>query len=148
MDKHQRYRNKDIEAYRARKREYAKTQEQREKRAAYMRKWREANREKFNRQARESHHRNKHKHVSKRRDQYLRSTYGISAEDFDAMLTEQNGCCAICGNKDDGRRLHVDHCHTTGKVRGLLCSPCNTKLGWLELRRKEIANYMQGDIVW
>lgn len=59
--------------------------------------------------------------------------FGITIEDFNAMFVNQNGCCKICKNmllKD--RNTQVDHCHTTGLVRGLLCHTCNTKLGWFE----------------
>lgn len=57
--------------------------------------------------------------------------YGITSEDFDRMLAEQGGGCAICGATEhrNGRRLHVDHCHSTGKVRGILCEGCNKGLG-------------------
>lgn len=54
--------------------------------------------------------------------------YGITAAQFDVMLAEQNGVCAICG-QNHGKTLHVDHDHATGKVRQLLCGPCNTSLG-------------------
>jgi len=59
---------------------------------------------------------------------YLKK-YGITKEDFDKMLEIQQGVCAICSNQERGKRLSVDHCHKTGKVRGLLCSSCNTSLG-------------------
>lgn len=59
--------------------------------------------------------------------------YGISIERYEQMLAEQNGACAICGSPDNGDkptdRFHVDHCHTTGIVRGLLCLSCNHGLG-------------------
>ena len=57
--------------------------------------------------------------------------YGITVEDYDAMFEEQKGCCAICRTHSDKftRRLAVDHCHTTGTVRGLLCVNCNVGLG-------------------
>lgn len=47
------------------------------------------------------------------------------------MLADQSGGCAICGKMDngDGRFLYVDHCHATGKVRGLLCHNCNSGIG-------------------
>jgi len=48
-------------------------------------------------------------------------TYGITADDYDALLTFQRGVCAICGRAPKGKRLAVDHNHVTGKVRGLLC---------------------------
>lgn len=60
----------------------------------------------------------------------LRSRYGLSPEDFNRMLDEQGGVCAICGTVDaKGRPLHVDHDHATGAVRGLLCHQCNNGLG-------------------
>lgn len=62
----------------------------------------------------------------------LLSQFGITADEYDALLEQQGGGCAICGrDTGDGqnRRLHVDHCHATGKVRGLLCSECNLALG-------------------
>ena len=56
------------------------------------------------------------------------------------MMVEQANGCAICGNSD--KRLHVDHDHATGKVRGLLCMECNVSLGKFkdspELLRKAI----------
>jgi Autographiviridae endonuclease VII len=62
----------------------------------------------------------------------LRRLYGIDQAEFYRMLAAQGGVCAICSgtNKDRKRKLLcVDHCHTTGKVRGLLCSFCNGALG-------------------
>lgn len=67
---------------------------------------------------------------------YLRRNYGISVDEYRAMLEHQKGRCALC----DGEgflmnpathkvRLVVDHCHATGKVRGLLCHNCNRALG-------------------
>lgn len=62
------------------------------------------------------------------RNSYMKRRYGITVEDYDKMLAEQNGVCAICEKKDK-RRLAVDHCHKTGTVRGLLCSSCNISVG-------------------
>lgn len=62
------------------------------------------------------------------RDTRLQRLYGISLEDFNRMLAEQDHCCAICLQPFD-RRPHVDHCHPTGKVRGLLCDRCNHMVG-------------------
>lgn len=53
--------------------------------------------------------------------------YGLTLDDWDRMVIEQLGCCAICG--DAPLELHVDHCHETGIVRGLLCVSCNNGLG-------------------
>ncbi len=62
-------------------------------------------------------------------DRYLRDRYGITLDDYNERLRNQGGVCAICKRVPDQRRLVVDHCHTTGDVRGLLCSRCNTGLG-------------------
>lgn len=61
------------------------------------------------------------------RDRHLKSRYGISESRYEEMYREQHGRCAICHEPHD--RLAVDHCHSTGKVGGLLCDPCNHGLG-------------------
>jgi hypothetical protein len=58
----------------------------------------------------------------------LLRAYGISSEDYEAMFKDQGGVCKIC-KRTPRRTLHVDHCHQTGKVRGLLCEDCNRGLG-------------------
>lgn len=64
------------------------------------------------------------------REYYYSRTYGISLEEYNSLLSKQKGVCAICSTECiSGRRLAVDHCHTTGKVRGLLCANCNRGLG-------------------
>lgn len=59
--------------------------------------------------------------------------YGIDRDEFDRLMQEQGGKCALCGEGQrgftSGKMLHFDHCHTTGKFRGLLCAHCNTSLG-------------------
>lgn len=61
----------------------------------------------------------------------LQYTYGVSEDQYYSIKESQNHSCAICGTHQDelNKRLAVDHCHTTGKVRGLLCTLCNTGLG-------------------
>lgn len=60
----------------------------------------------------------------------LKFLYGITFEDYVQLFVNQGGRCAICLTPDPGRRrFHVDHCHKTNVVRGLLCSNCNTGLG-------------------
>lgn len=72
-------------------------------------------------------------HREVRRNNALKSIYGISSADYSVMLEKQHGVCKICnGSCTSGRRLAVDHCHVTGKVRGLLCSRCNTSIGKFE----------------
>ena len=59
-----------------------------------------------------------------------RSIYNMSFAEHDYMLQQQGGVCAICGSiPGKGQVLHIDHCHTTGMIRGLLCRSCNTGLG-------------------
>lgn len=66
----------------------------------------------------------------------MRHKYGITQADYDRMLAEQGGHCALCSATPEtltvGRYrtfMHVDHCHDSGEVRGLLCPDCNLKLG-------------------
>lgn len=65
------------------------------------------------------------------KDGYLLRNYGITEQDYFNMLEAQGNVCAICGKDEQvkTRGLSVDHCHTTGEVRGLLCSFCNMALG-------------------
>ena len=63
------------------------------------------------------------------RTAYLRRKYGISTNEYDAMHKAQGGVCAICQLSSSGSRLAVDHCHSSGAVRGLLCFDCNSSLG-------------------
>lgn len=56
--------------------------------------------------------------------------YGLSQEEYENLFVKQNNKCAICGREfDETLKAFVDHCHTTDKVRGLLCTNCNTLLG-------------------
>jgi len=98
----------------------------------------EKNRRRRERYANDPEYREKCLEASKNRSKRsrintrLKSAFGIDIEDYEKMLEKQNGTCAICGaTQADARkhRLHVDHCHDTGKVRGLLCSNCNMGLG-------------------
>lgn len=60
----------------------------------------------------------------------LKSLYNLTVEQFDARASKQNNVCAICSRIcPSGRLLSVDHCHKTGKIRGLLCMRCNKALG-------------------
>lgn len=69
-----------------------------------------------------------------KRKSELKLRYGITLEDFERMVLAQGNLCAICNEppeNKDSTKLHIDHCHTTGKVRGLLCRSCNIAIGYL-----------------
>jgi hypothetical protein len=106
--------HKCIECARADNRRYSKNRNA-EQRRAYFREWYE------NRKAIDP---------NAGRRQWLKR-YGITPEAWDALLEAQGGGCALCGKTSEARRLHVDHCHATGRVRGLLCFTCNGALGHL-----------------
>ena len=60
----------------------------------------------------------------------IKHNYGLSWDSYLALLEKQNSCCAICGVRENAdKSLDIDHDHTTGKVRGLLCGHCNRGLG-------------------
>lgn len=70
--------------------------------------------------------------INRLRDMEYQRKYGITLAEYDFMAAAQCGKCAICGIDESGvkhGRLHVDHCHETNKVRGLLCNNCNHGLG-------------------
>jgi len=73
-----------------------------------------------------------HNNPDASRNNHLKRLYGIDIEDYNRLLTEQKNCCAVCGTDKPGGKhssFNVDHCHTTGKVRGLLCKSCNIMIG-------------------
>lgn len=100
-------------------------QARKEAKAAYQLAYRSKNREKQS-----------HKERERR--------FGISAHEYNEMIASQNNRCAICGEMETATRLgkvralSVDHNHTTGKVRGLLCSDCNTGIGKLKEKRENL----------
>lgn len=73
---------------------------------------------------------NKGKFSELNRASNLRVKFGMTTDEYDAMLASQNGVCALCeGINRDGRRLAVDHDPPTGEIRALLCGECNQSLG-------------------
>lgn len=67
--------------------------------------------------------------IAGRKERELKYRNKLTLEAFEKMLEEQNFSCAACGSKQNKKRLSVDHNHITGKIRGLLCNPCNLALG-------------------
>jgi hypothetical protein len=88
------------------------------------------------------------------RERHLRRNYGIGSADYDRILAEQGGGCALCGVRPEDLKagkyrthLHVDHCHDTGRVRGLLCPDHNLLLGRFgddPIMFKRILQYLEG----
>jgi hypothetical protein len=83
----------------------------------------------------------------KYRDTFMKRVYGISLEDYNLMTEQQHGLCYVCNNPPKGgKRLAIDHCHTTGNVRRLLCTNCNTVLGLVNediLIMNKLINYIE-----
>lgn len=76
----------------------------------------------------------------------LKHYYNITIEDYNRMMSEQRGVCVLCGKPPTQRRfkkLHVDHDHKTGKVRGLLCRGCNGLVGWYESHKEKLEEYLK-----
>lgn len=88
------------------------------------------------------HQANGHRLKIYKRRQLLKG-FGLSLEDYDALLTQQAGGCKLCGRRPHTKSLNVDHDHQTGKVRGLLCPICNSRLGWLETNRERLEEYLK-----
>ncbi|GAA4085937.1 endonuclease VII domain-containing protein [Nonomuraea soli] len=69
---------------------------------------------------------NRVKNHGSERNYKLKYLYGITEDDYERMLAQQGGLCAVCR---ENAGTHVDHCHSTGRVRGILCFNCNNGLG-------------------
>lgn len=116
-----------------------------EKAKEHAKKSRERNKDKIRERQKAWTEKNKDKHSAKSkawyaenkdkvRDSLLRREFGISLIQYDEMFKAQNGKCAICEKEETARtkRLAVDHCHKTGKIRKLLCRACNVGIGNLQ----------------
>lgn len=151
------YTQKNREKLNAKKREYVRKYPEKKKQsdARYHSKhklernlinktYKQENKERFNAWDRSYYQENKAQRVQYSRDfrkafpndvrkTYLKHKYKLTLEQFNKMLDEQNGKCALCQKEHSGRKdrksLFVDHCHKTNKVRGLLCNKCNCGLG-------------------
>jgi hypothetical protein len=110
-------------AQRHRARQRQNYRENREAKIAYVKKWQRDNPNKLKQYA-------------------LKRLYGLTPEQYQAMLEAQGGTCAICD--EQMRRPHIDHDHQTGQVRALLCARCNTGLALLEdpARRAAAEEYL------
>lgn len=91
-------------------------------------KWRKNNPEKVAAQQAARFRRDPKAEVARTRNWYRLRKYGLTSEQFAVLAADSNGHCQLCGDPFP-RTPHIDHNHATGRVRGLLCSGCNTGLG-------------------
>jgi len=130
------------------------TQRDRQTRNAYKRDWYAANRAAERTRKQRAYFADPELYRAKGRTKWRKFKYGISQEQFDAQLILQQGRCAICKSDSTGhdKDWHVDHDHTTGKNRGLLCQHCNLTLGLVkddtEILRKAIEYLQAGGAQW
>lgn len=105
-------------------------------RKAIVKSWYRRNRTRILAQRKQYYQENKHRLKQAQPEARRRHTlavYGITPEQFSAMLTAQGGRCAICrSDKPFGKNFHLDHCHVTGRVRGILCKRCNNGIGFFD----------------
>ncbi len=89
-----------------------------------------------NKERKKNYKKNRNKTLFNAYKRNIKIRYGVSIEDYDAMLKKQKNKCAICestsNNRKRAERFCIDHCHSTGKIRGLLCHNCNVLLGKLK----------------
>lgn len=98
-----------------------------------VRKWKKNNRHQDNEICKSWRRRNPEAAAVITKAAKLKAKYGLSIEDFERMREKQKNECAICTQPlVRGRHTHVDHCHTTGVVRGLLCDRCNLGVGYFK----------------
>lgn len=110
------------------------------------RRWNRENRDRY--EETQQRYRDSGKKSISNRKSYLKRKYGLTLEQYDAMLAAQGGVCAICKKPPRGDYvLHVDHDHGDGRIRGLLHFTCNNLLGDAEddpTVLREAADYLEG----
>ncbi len=114
-------------------------QKNKDKRRKQQMKWREENKEKIKENSKKDREKLKGKSEEwkeqnrmRKKESNLKMKFGLTQKDYNKLLEQQNGVCAICGCEPNGKKLAVDHNHKTEKNRGLLCTNCNLCLGLLK----------------
>ena len=132
----------------------AKTpEERRADKAAYMRRQRAEHPEKYKAKSQEFIERHRDRIKAERNARYSKNKaevqakrHGTSKPLLDAVLALQKGSCAICEKPLDpwpSVTTHIDHCHDSGEVRGLLCRSCNMKEGWVKKHKARLFAYLE-----
>jgi Recombination endonuclease VII len=135
----QKRRSAGVSSYTPRKKQrYAEDPEYRARMRAYNRAWVAAHRDEINARQRrrwaenpELRQKQRAYRARSQRKVHLKYYYGLSVEDYNALLARQGGACGIC-RKPSRQRLCVDHCHLTRQVRRLLCRKCNLGIGYFD----------------
>jgi len=113
--------------------------------------WQRANPERHHEHSLRASRKHYHQNPDYYRNWFLVKKYGITLDEYDALLEQQGGGCAICGRKPASKRLSVDHDHRSGRVRGILCDGCNRAIGVLKLEQPErfqrIADYLSEGVI-
>ena len=123
------------------------TPEQKKKANANNKRWKDSHSEKARQYKRTHYLNNRAKYLDIERERSYKKLYGITIEDYNRMLKNQDGKCGICGSDSSfkgevNQNFSVDHCHETGRVRGLLCVACNHLLGRYEKHKDAIIKYL------
>lgn len=123
---------------------YKDPEKRKEKDKEYQRKWARSEKGRKSKSAANKRWRAKNPNYASEHGRKV--LYGLTPTEVQHLIDNQNGKCAICNTpfiELPPRRTCVDHCHETGEIRGMLCSSCNLKLGWLERNTERINAYLK-----
>ena len=121
-----------------------------EERRTYLRQYRLLNKDKVSEWKADDHRKNKDKYSERYYRNHIRRKYGLSIDQFEVMKRRQNYCCAIC-EEPFTKTPVVDHCHTTGYIRALLCGSCNSAIGFLRNNHQialSAAHYLSKEVIF
>lgn len=107
----------------------------------YMKEYYLKNKDRLNQQSKKYYQENKERLLLLQKDFARKRLYGLTPTEYDYLVTMQDNRCAVC-NQEFIKTPHVDHCHTTGRIRGLLCQSCNTTLGKYEKYKQQFDTYL------
>jgi Recombination endonuclease VII len=113
-----------------------------ERRQESARQWRAKNPDKIREAKRRCYKANPETYKLQVRRSLLKRKYGLTLEQYDDLFAKQGHCCAVCKATEPGssKGWHLDHCHETGYLRGILCNHCNLMLGYAKDSKTTLAN--------